>query len=308
MDINYVPYKNIDKAKWDYCVNNSINKLIYVESIYLDKVSENWDAIILNDYEAVMPLTWKKKLGIKYLHQPAFFQQGGIFCSHILSVEVIESFISLASAHFKFAEITLNHLNKTINSNSFYTTSLRNNYILKLNSAYETLSEKYALDIKQSLKRLSKFQLQYKHSEDYKSVIKQYKKLYKERLPSFVNKDYINFEELCDFYYSQNKLIVRHVMSNDNLEILASVLLLKDEKRLYNIVSCIFPNGKKFLANYFLYDAIINEFSNQNLIFDFEGSDVPGIAYFYEKFTKENEPYPYIKWNNLPAPIKLIKR
>jgi hypothetical protein len=308
MDIYYILHKDIDKVKWDNCVNNSINKLIYVESIYLDKVSENWDAIILNDYEAVMPLTWKKKLGIKYLYQPAFFQQGGIFCSHTLSAEVIESFISLASTHFKFAEITLNHLNTTINSNSFYTTSLRNNYILKLNSAYEKLTEKYALDVKQSLTRLSKFQLQYKQSDDYIAVIKQYKKLYKERLPSFVNKDYTNFEELCEFYYNQKKLVVRHVFDKDNLEILSSVLMLKDENRLYNIVSCIFPNGKKFLANYFLYDALINEFSDQNLIIDFEGSDVPGIAYFYEKFTKENEPYPYIKWNNLPAPIKLIKR
>jgi hypothetical protein len=61
-------------------------------------------------------------------------------------------------------------------------------------------------------------------------------------------------------------------------------------------------------ANYFLYDNIFKEFGEANIIFDFEGSDIPGIAFFYKKWATENQQYPFIKWNLLPAPIKLIKR
>lgn len=35
-------------------------------------MAKNWDALVLNDYEAVMPLTWNKKYGICYLYQPPF--------------------------------------------------------------------------------------------------------------------------------------------------------------------------------------------------------------------------------------------
>ncbi len=38
-----------------------------------------WDALVLDDYQAVMPLTWRSKFGIRYLYQPAFTQQTGIF-------------------------------------------------------------------------------------------------------------------------------------------------------------------------------------------------------------------------------------
>ena len=31
-----------------------------------------WDALVLDDYAAVMPLTWRRKYGTRYLYQPAF--------------------------------------------------------------------------------------------------------------------------------------------------------------------------------------------------------------------------------------------
>ena len=98
LKITYLTYQEIDKAKWDDCINQSINKLIYAESVYLDAMAENWDAIIMNDYEAVMPLTWKKKFGIKYLYQPAFIQQGGIFSRKKIDGKLIDSF-KIGRAH-----------------------------------------------------------------------------------------------------------------------------------------------------------------------------------------------------------------
>jgi len=44
------------------------------------------------------------------------------------------------------------------------------------------------------------------------------------------------------------------------------------------------------------------------LTLDFEGSDVKGIAEFYQKMTNTNQTYPFIKFNNLPRAIKLLKK
>ena len=57
--------------KWDNCITNAPNGLIYGYSFYLDHMAKQWDALVLNDYEAVMPLTWNKKYGIN-LFIPAF--------------------------------------------------------------------------------------------------------------------------------------------------------------------------------------------------------------------------------------------
>ncbi len=308
LEIAYLTYHEINKSKWDGCINKSVNKLIYAESFYLDTIADNWDAIVLNDYEAVMPLIWKKKFGIKYLYQPAFLQQAGIFFSKKLNNEVLQTFITTASQHFKFGEFTLNYLNQSLNPDAFFTLKKRNNFIFHLGKSYDTIYKEYSPYIKQRLKRVEKFQLQYTSSKDYKKAINIYKKLYKDRLPDFKKKDYDNFEAICNYYFNINRLFVREVWSTDGNTMLACVILLKDENRLYNIASSIFPEGKKILANYFLYDNIIKEFSKEKIILDFEGSDVPGIAYFYKNWASENQQYMFIKWNLLPAPIKLIKR
>ena len=110
----YIKHKNIDKKKWDYCINNAENGLIYAQSFFLDTMADNWDGIVIGDYEAVMPLTWKSKWGIRYLYQPAFLQQGGIFFINALSEDVIQQFLQIVFSKYKFAEITGNYLNRAL--------------------------------------------------------------------------------------------------------------------------------------------------------------------------------------------------
>ena len=59
--IQYLSHKEINKTKWDACILNAPNGLIYPYSFYLDHMAKNWDALVFGDYEAVMPLTWNKK-------------------------------------------------------------------------------------------------------------------------------------------------------------------------------------------------------------------------------------------------------
>ena len=72
MPVHYITYQQIDKSKWDNCIDTAANGLVYGYSFYLDAMAKHWDALVLDDYEAVMPLTWNKKYGITYLYQPFF--------------------------------------------------------------------------------------------------------------------------------------------------------------------------------------------------------------------------------------------
>jgi hypothetical protein len=309
LNLKYLTYHEIDKEKWDHCIKHAANRLIYAESTYLDMMTGcKWDAIIMNDYEALMPLIYKRKFGISYLYQPAFVQQSGIFSIKNMGAQQINSFVEMAATHFKFGEITLNYQNELTGKQSNFIQSKRNNFIININRSYQLIREDYSIYIRQRLKRLEKYQLKYIECGTIEEVLKNYQKLYGEKMKGVKPKDYTFFKKLCEVYNKENGLIIRSVYNKDGDKLLASVLLFRDERRIYNIVSCIYPDGKKLLANYFLYDQIIREFSGAGLMFDFEGSDVPGIAFFYKKFAQQNQPYTFIKWNKLPKAIQLIKK
>lgn len=266
----------------------------------------NWDGLILNDYEAVMPLTWKKKLQIKYLYQPAFIQQGGVFSKTTIPKNILNLFLEKAITHFKFAEITFNYGNTGAQFLNDVEYSFRTNYILHLDMPYEKLYDNYDPAFTKSLRRLKKFGMRYEESEDFMSIIQLYRKLYSKRLPYFSVKDFTNFENTCRILSKENNIITRLALGPEK-ELLAAVVLLYDEKRLYNMISCITTQGKRVEANYYLYDKIISEFAGRNLLFDLEGSDVKGIAAFYKKFNPASQPYPFVRYNHLHPLVKIFK-
>ena len=307
MIVKYIEHKNIDKEKWDSCINNSVNGLIYAKSFFLDNMAENWDGVIVGDYEAIMPITWKNKWGIRYLYQPAFLQQGGIFFKTAVSEANIQQVFNTIITKFKFAEITGNYLNAPLQHIPYLKINARNNFTINLNQDYSNVFDSYTFSCKKSLKRVKKFALLYKHSDNFSEIIELYKNLYGPRLPYVLGKDYDHFKKLCKEISGKQNVITRQVY-NTRGELLCAVILLNDAGRLYNIISCVTAAGKQAEANYFLYDNIFQEFSGQSLIFDFEGSDIPGIANFYLKFSPENHPYPFIKFNNLNPILKLFKQ
>ncbi|MEO6127636.1 MAG: hypothetical protein ABIP30_04770 [Ferruginibacter sp.] len=275
-------------------------------SFFLDCMAANWDGLVLNDYEAVMPLTWKKKWAIKYLYQPTFIQQGGIYFCGRLTKNIFKEFFIQLEKHFRFAEIALSHANMQMAATLDCQKKEKVNFIVPLKKNYEALHKSYLPNFTKSLRRIKKFNLQYSTSQDYTSAIEMYKEYYFKKLGSATDKDFKGLIKVCKTFNNENKLVMRQVFSVDE-NLLAVVILLKEAGRLYNIISCITEKGKKLEANYFLYDKIIEEFAGQQLILDMEGSDKKGIADFYEKLNPLNENYLQIKINNLPAVIKKLK-
>jgi hypothetical protein len=110
--IRYIRHREIDKLKWDACIQRSVNGIIYGYSWYLDIVAEGWEALVEENYESVMPLICRKKFGIRYLFQPFFTQQLGVFSSNKFTEEKIKEFISAIPQKFSFFEINLNTFNK----------------------------------------------------------------------------------------------------------------------------------------------------------------------------------------------------
>jgi hypothetical protein len=134
--IKYLKHQEIVKPRWDEAIDRAFNGIIYAKSWYLDIVSPHWDALVSDDYSAVMPLTWRRKFGVYYLYQPFFTQQLGVFGDEDQKVRKWESekvgvayspshlhtfspahflpFLNAIPKKFKFIEIQLNHANEDV--------------------------------------------------------------------------------------------------------------------------------------------------------------------------------------------------
>ncbi|MBC7828388.1 MAG: hypothetical protein H7122_11630 [Chitinophagaceae bacterium] len=299
--IRYLKREQVDVAKWDMCIDKSPNGFIYGYSYYLDSMSKDWHALVLGDYEAIMPLTWNKKWGIRYLFQPAFIQQLGIFSPVDISQSLIDDFLSELFIHFRFGEITLNY------KNEYPRFQMRSNFIIFLHASYDELYSKYRGDAIRNLNRTQKFDINYAGDIDLRVALEAYRREYHKKIAGFKDSDYDHFETLCSMAQKNGEVLVRAVVGPEK-NVLAVAVLLQKKKRLCLIQSTTFTEGRKVEANYFLIDRIINEFSGRDMLLDFEGSDIPGIAHFYKNFGSIDQPYFFFRFNHLPLSIRWMKR
>jgi hypothetical protein len=151
--IRHLRNTEIDKTKWDKCINASPAGIAYASSWYLDLVSPGWEALIEDDYAAVFPLTSRKKYGFNYLFQPFFTQQGGLFTQdEIVHAEKTKQFLEFIPSKFKLIEINLNTSNQ-INSIGDFKISKRRTHHLSLNNSVEELRKNYSDNLKRNLKK-----------------------------------------------------------------------------------------------------------------------------------------------------------
>lgn len=305
-DIQFLHNNEIDKQRWDECINASPNGLIYAKSFYLDIICPGWHALSGKNYDWVLPVTNKKKWGISYLYQPPFTQQSGVFAKKDVLVS-FQEIIEWLKRHYKFWEVSWNYATDSAVLHSPLQVNSAVNFILNLKNPYKSIVSNYNNVLIKNLKRSKRFELVYKTTEDFDACINLYRKHYNHRIPHIKLSDYKKFSNIC-LYALQNKMLVCRRAVNDEDECFAAALLLTDGKRLYNIINVTTEKGRKRQANHFLLDSIIREFSGQELLLDFEGSDVPGVKTFYENFGAGNQPFYRIKFNDLPWPVRLVKK
>lgn len=300
-EIKIIPSYQINKLKWDNCIATNSNGLIYATSLYLDTMANKWFGLIINDYETIFPIPLKVKLGIRYTYMPAFIQQLGFIGNNanITSevIEVIFKFIKYGSPYINFSnkDFAIKNNCKSLS-----------NFIIDLSNNYDGIKNNYKKTIDYSLAKAAKFNLQYVVEENGTTAFNLYKEYNQHNMKHVQDIDYKKILQLLQSLKNNGQVVVRKAI-NTSLELLSITLLLKDTKRYYNLINYTTELGRKTEANYFLYDNILKEFSNQPMLFDFEGSDLPGVKSFYEKFGAVNQPYFHWHFNHLPTLLKWFK-
>ena len=280
MKIKYLTHSEINHQKWDTCIQNACNSLVYAESWYLNIVSQNWEALILGDYEYVMPLPVKKKFGISFLVQPPLTQQLGVFSSNKMDEKMLENFIQkipYRSYHLDFNE-----------QNKYHKGIKQPNYILNLKD-YDTIFSAYSTNTKRNIRKTDNYNIVIKTNLPANDFLEFYHATEKNY---FVPIEKI--ERLVKESLKMDKAIIYGAYNSDD-QLISSLFLLQSPKRLIYLLPVSNGEGKDRLAMFKIVDELIQNYANSNCLLDFSGSNVKNVARFYEGFGAEFDFYFEIK-------------
>lgn len=283
MQINYIKNKEIDFEKYDKCISKSAAGTVYAMSWYLDIVSPQWSILMAEDYSYVIPLPEKRKYGIRYVIQPYFCQQLGVFSKNKLSEEIFTRF--LKTIPHRYANLQLN----TSNAFNLPQEKLRPNYVLKLTDSFEEITSRFGSNCKRNIKKAQSYDNKICEITPEKYIdflIKNDKGIINETMVKTLG---MLIDKALDS--SSGRILAN--FSENNLT--AAVFLVSTSKRIYYLTPVSSEEGKQKQSMALLVSEVISQNANFDLILDFEGSSIPGVAKFYAGFGADLEYYPIWK-------------
>lgn len=265
--IKRVSRKKLDVNKYTECLNKSVNYRIYAEVFYLDALVENnWDCYVLNDYEAIMPLPFVKKIGFKFITQPIYCQQLGVFHQANFSKETFK----------RFEKKLHRNLVRAYAFNEKNTEMFEPKGIKRVNQILD-LQQEIQLDnkTKKNIKSFINKKVELKSNHNLEEIVNFKKANTNHRVD--VNK----LTKLAKVLLKNNKIKIDSCYQNN--ELIAFSIFVKSKKRIIYLNSSANHFAKKLSAPTGLIYHQIKK-NDEFHYLDFEGSEISSINHFFKGF------------------------
>jgi len=302
--IRYCPHNEIDRQKWDECIARSLPSLPYAFSWYLDTVSPAWDSLISGNYEAVMPLAFKRKWFVTYIHKPYYAQQLGIFSPEILDETAVESFIRQIPLKFRYINTNLNELNRLSDHLTAFTNT---NHLIRIDMDYQQIKNGYSRNCRRNIKKAKDAGLTIGMETDDRAFVKFIFGNLEDRILTLDPEQFTMLEKIIAYAREKARGQISGVHTPQGKLCAAGFFMQTLDRQVFSVCASS-EEGKKNEAMYLLVDDLINRSAGQKTWFDFSGSNIPGIAYFNQSFGARAVSYPTLHMNRLPFPLRLFKK
>ncbi len=300
--IRKLTYQQIDFNKYDLCIKNATNSRTEAYSWYLDIVcNKNWEALVLDDYKAVMPLPIRKKYLISYVYNPMWILQLGVFSNQ--KNTNINAFLNKLFKQYKLVDLRLNTNNLPTKTTHL---TKKETHFLKT-SDYENLKKSFRSDRKKDLKRAIKHKLTPNwNTSNLDNFIDLYAFNLQQRAKEITNKDITRVRKLLKTILHKNKGELLTIYDK-NEHLVAGGFFLKHHDIVTILLSTTDLKNRRNGGNTFLIDTAIQKYQNHFTNFDFGGSSIPSIANYFLSFQAKTANYFQINYNNLPLVYKIFK-
>ncbi len=305
MKIQYLPNPKIDKIAWDAAVAAAANGQIYAYSWYLDCMAENWGALVSENYDYLMPLPWNGKwAGVKQIYQPPYTQQLGVFGKEKPTPEIIDRFLQSIPSEFRYVHLNLNEANADFSAPGFSVRDKRN-MLLDLSDDHETIHKRYRKTLRHCIRKAGNELHFVKNRLAPNELVKHYREHLGQKI-GYPEAVYESMEKLIQTTLDKKCGDIFSVHFAD--ESLAAALFVPySHGRVVHLFGPVLPAGKEIYASHFLVHNVIKHFSGQDLIFDFEGTEIPSIYIFFRGFRPKEVSFPVIVKDNFPLWIKAVQ-
>ena len=304
-EIKFVTSKNIDRAKWDQCIDNSPFGIVYGYSWYLDRICQKWDALIWGDYLYIMPLVNNRKYGLSYIYQPFFTQQLGVFSNFPTEPSIVDLFLNSIPEQFRLTDMNLNigNILKTPNFGFRHNTT----YHLDLQPDIFAIRTAYNSNTRRNTQKAIQNKITISPVNDIERFLEFTKDNLHEKSPEIKQKHYQSLKAVIRYALDHQLGEIYGAWDSGN-NLVASVFFVTSNQKCIYLAASSNQTGIEKSAMFLLIDTFIQNNAGEKLILDFEGSNIRGVARFYAGFGATAETYYSVHQNRLPKLLRIFKK
>jgi len=289
--MQYVQYQHINFSAWDACVANSevVNPFMYSWS--LNALTNQWDAIIWGNYEAVFPLPYRKKWGlIKYLYQVPHLHALSIMHNELISVDY-EAFFTLINKQFYFFHFDID------------TASIPNKYLYKkrafqqlsLQATFDFLYENFSKSCKKNIRQAQAAGVVFSENENITLTVKNYNNAYGKYQHKYSQKAEQQLIHFIEKAIENNKILSLKATDASTSRLLSTAFFILEKNVIFYWYAAPTQEGRKVNITYLLLYEIIKRYANKATSLHFMGSDIENVANFYQQFNPTISTYFQVK-------------
>jgi hypothetical protein len=295
--IRFLHRWEIDDEKWNRSIAASAYETVYAFTWYLDACSEYWGGLVSPDYECVMPVAFRKKFGIKYIYQPRFCQQLGVYSEKPVDGDILRDFLLAAKKKFGLGDYALNEGNRLTEGRGF-NLSDNTNYTLQLLKSHEELSKGYSSNCRRNVRKALQSGLEFSADISIEELVEL------KRQHDHIKQSEEHYRLLTSMFSvlkDHGHVKAFGVKLEENP--CAGAIFVFCNKRMHYLLSASNEEGKERSAMFLVIDRVIQEYEGKNMVLDFEGSNMANIARFFTGFGAMAQSYQRISFDNVVGKI-----
>ena len=294
--IRFVCHQEIVPELWDRAVLTSAcpTALATFELLNALTGDAQWDALVEDEYKAVLPLPHRTKAGISYIYTPFFLPRMGIFAPKPVDAKKTLEFFNAIPDNFKQVDLLFNPCNDAtlLPSEKVELVS----HVTCLNRPYDEMAKGFSTNTRRNIHAAEKHFLTIEKNEKFvEPIINLFKdNRGKSRSVHYKSQDYQHLAEAAKLLIKAKRLDVMGVFNPDQ-RLMAGAFMVRDVDRTWFWFSGRDEAVSEAKPMFFLLNEYLKNLSDSGIMFDFNGSTNENVARMYKGF------------GGLPYPIVLVQ-
>ncbi len=301
--IQHLGNSEIDRSWWDAQLLRCPHRLWYAQSWVLDLVSPGWEALVDRGSGAIMPLTWRRKYGIDYLCMPYAIQQLGVFAP-AMDHHIGQAMLHAVPNRFRYWDISLNGAMPSMTVADARTTE-QVDQVMDMRPGIDVVRNGYAEGHRRNLRKARAAGMDQRPVQ-VDAFVDLFLRTTGKRFGNVPGDARERLTALIHQALERGQCRLPGAWRGG--ELLAALCSVTWEGRVIILKAATTEEGQMHRAMFLLVDAEIEHSVPRASVFDFAGSNNPGVARFYAGFGAQPSVYLRLVRNRLPPPLRWLKR